>query len=94
MFEGKKLSYEARKQAMAALGKDVKARCHAIIEKLREEGGGDISKKLHGLFLIKAATVRCYGGNCNFCPHNSIVCSSVGGVGEHLHIYQLMAYII
>ncbi|XP_053389375.1 uncharacterized protein LOC128552381 [Mercenaria mercenaria] len=34
VFEGKKLTGSARQQAISALGKDIKARCSAIIEKL------------------------------------------------------------
>lgn len=82
MFSGKKLSSEAKQQATAALGRDIKSRCQAIIEKLRAEGDGDISSQLHRLPAIKAATVGCYGGNCSFCPHDSLVCSGVGGVGS------------
>lgn len=37
---------------------------------------------VHRLPSIRAATIQCYGQNCSYCPHESLVCSGIGGVGD------------
>jgi hypothetical protein len=81
LFQGKKLTGSTRQQAISALGKDIKARCSTIIEKLRANGNG-LTEELNRLPAIRTATIECYAGNCSFCPHDSIVCAGLGGVGD------------
>jgi hypothetical protein len=81
MFEGKTLSGSARQQAIRAFAKDIKARCSAIIEKLRLKKNG-LEGNLHTLPTIRIATLECYAGSCKFCPEESLVCSGVGNVGD------------
>ena len=67
-----------RQKAATALGRDVKARCSAIIEKLRKRSKNNIESQLKCLPAILDATLHCYGGNCSFCPHGSLVCDGQG----------------
>ena len=53
-----------------------------IIQRLREKGNGDITKEIKCLPDVCAATIECYAGNCSFCPHGSLVCNGIGGVGN------------
>jgi hypothetical protein len=81
MFPGKSTRPE-RQQATAAFAKDIKSRCAKIISSLRVRGDGDLLKELKCLPDVCASTIECYAGNCSYCPHQSIVCSGVGGVGD------------
>lgn len=67
---------------MAALAKDIRCRCSTVIEELRIIGDGDITSGVHLLPSIRAATIQCYEGNCSHCPHESLVCPGIGGVGD------------
>ena len=82
LFGGKKLTSTARQEATTAFARDIKARSSGIIEKLRVAGDGDLTKEVHRLPEIRAATIECYAGNCSFCPHNSLVCGGLGGEGD------------
>jgi hypothetical protein len=81
MFPGK-TNRQDRQAATAAFSKDVKSRCSKVIERLRLDGGGDITRTLGLLPDVCAATVECYSGNCSYCPHQSLVCSGTGGLGD------------
>lgn len=82
LFEGKKHSRAVTQQAISAFAKDIKARCGAIIQKLRTVGNGNLVEHIDRLPSIRAATLNCYAGNCSFCPHDSLVCSGTGGIGD------------
>jgi hypothetical protein len=73
---------EAKRKATIVLAKDIKARSSSIIDTLRTLNQGDVTKDLKRLPEICAATILCYGGNCSRCPHDSLVCSGVGGEGD------------
>ena len=73
---------QARKQATTAFAKDLKSRCSNVIEKLRQHGDGEITKCTNRLPDVCTATIECYSGNCSFFPHDSLVCSGVGGFGD------------
>ena len=75
-----KTTKSSRQQATAALAKDIRSRCTAIITKMRQQG--DIKSQVKILPKIGDATVQCYGGNCSFCPQDSLVCSGLGGQGD------------
>lgn len=81
LFRGEKLTGSVRQQAISALAKDIKARCNAVIEKLRLHENGLI-ENIKRLPDIQRATLECYAGNCSYCLHDSIVCSGTGGVGD------------
>jgi len=81
MFPGR-TTLKARREACAALSMDIRTRCNAIINKLKERGNGDITSQLHFLPQVCRATVECYAGNCSYCPHDSLICGGTGGVGD------------
>jgi hypothetical protein len=82
LFGGEKLTSAVRQQATRAFAQDVKARSNAVIEKLRITGDGDLSKVIHRLPDVRAATIECYAGNCSLCPQDSLVCAGQGGRGD------------
>ena len=60
--------------AQAALARDIKQRCNAVVEEMARRGKGDITKMITHLPSTRNATVECYAGNCSNC----LVCSREG----------------
>ena len=77
MFPVSSRSRDARKRAVTAFSKDIKARSSSIIKEMSEQCEGDITKLIYKLPDIRRATVECYAGNCSRCPMDSLVCSGL-----------------
>ena len=67
-----------RQTAQAALARDIKQRCNAVVDEMTGRGKGDITKMITHLPSIGNATVECYAGNCSNCPIDSLVCFGEG----------------
>ena len=67
-----------RQPAKAALARDIKQRCNAVVEEMARRGKGDITTMFTHLPSIRNATVECYAGNCSNCPTDFLVCSGEG----------------
>ena len=94
IINGAKLCFQLLqrdKTAVAALARDVKARCAKVIETLRVREKGDITKSIGLLPGIISATVECYSGNGSFCPSDSLVCNGVGSEGNWWFDSQFLA---
>ena len=77
MFPVSSRSRDARKRAVTAFSKDIKARSSSIIQQMSEQSQGEITKFIYKLPDIRRATVECYAGNCSRCPMDSLVCSGL-----------------